>query len=62
MTLLRVRDGSAVFANSMTGKDALLADVRATDALLVAWTGRFKTDIFQLRFGELLSKMTREAV
>lgn len=61
MTLLRVRDGSTVFANSMTGKSALLADIRATDLLLVAWTGRFKTDIFQITHEQLCSKMNQEA-
>ena len=60
MTLLRVRDGHTVFANTMSGKDALLADLRATDTVLVAWTGRFKTDIFTLSHDELYSKMTSE--
>jgi hypothetical protein len=60
MTLLRVRDGRAVFANTMRGKDSLLAELQGTDAVLVAWTGRYKTDIFAVSQDELRSKMTQE--
>ena len=60
MTLLRVRDGSGVFASTISGKESMIADLRATDSIFVAWTGQFKTDIFQITHDELSAKVRAE--
>lgn len=49
MTLIHVAtDGAARYANDVGGKDAIIRDRKPGDLLLLAWTGKYKTDIFLL--------------
>ncbi len=50
MTLILVcADGSATYSRYREGKDAIVRDFKPeADLLLMAWTGQWKTDIFQL--------------
>jgi hypothetical protein len=50
LTLILVKEsGEAMFANTRTGKDELIAQFNPqADLLLLAWTGEWRTDIFHL--------------
>lgn len=50
MPLILIKEtGEAMFANTDSGKDDLVAQFDGdTDLLLWAWIGRWRTDIFQL--------------
>lgn len=50
MTLILVQaTGEALYASSRTGKDAIVARYKPnSDLLLLAWTGSYRTDVFQL--------------
>jgi hypothetical protein len=58
MTLVLVKaSGEALFAHSRGGKDDIVRRFDATtDLLLLAWTGRYKTDVFQLSAADIAAR------
>lgn len=54
MTLIIVmQSGGVEYANRTGEKDDLLAKREPTDRVLLAWTGQWRTDIFELSAADL---------